>query len=90
VTEEVEELQTSGVSKVRRVRVSAQGEIRIGRVPVGEVRGEVPETTVVRFTDKGDATDELLGRFWCGRNIVYKGEAILRLRKQRRRKRRAD
>lgn len=58
--EQVKELQTHRVRKVCGIGVCADGQVRVGRVAVRHIGLHVPEATVMRFADKGDATCKFL------------------------------
>jgi hypothetical protein len=74
--QEMETLESRGLSKVRIVRVRRESQITICRVSMLHVGCKVPETSIVRFPNKGNAAGKRLGVFWIHRNAFNKANSI--------------
>lgn len=59
------------------VGVRFQGEVRVRRVAVLQVRGKIPETAVLGLADEGDASAEFFGIFRRRRHALDEAEPKL-------------
>jgi len=73
----MEDLEPRRVRIVRVIRVRSQSNIRVSCVAVCQIRRKIPETTILRFSNEGDSSAQLLSIFRGGRHPSDKAEAEL-------------